>query len=101
MVRLRCFFALAHDPSKGFGESLSAQVPMGENGEIDVGCGNAFAGNSSEDALPDGVELVCDVVETYHLQQCDMSKKEFKEYLMVRSSPLCCSYLLHAGDRCS
>merc|ERR1712028_230012 len=64
-------------------EVQGKMVPMGENGEIDVGCGNSFGGNSTEDAVPDGVEMVCDVIETYHLQQCDMSKKEFKEYLMV------------------
>merc|ERR1711865_765067 len=62
-------------------ELQGKMVAKNADGEIDVGCGGAFGGNSTEEALPEGCEVVCDVIETYHLQQCDMSKKEFKEYL--------------------
>jgi len=69
-------FKLEEDQDGALWNIASKRVQVGGDGNVDIGCGNAFGG--PEEELDDNVETELDVVAYHKLMKMDYVKKEYK-----------------------
>lgn len=58
----------------------SKNIPKGDD-NVDIGCGNEFGGAGEEDAPDPNIEMVNNIVESFHYTQTSMDGAGFKAWL--------------------
>jgi len=64
------------------GAEIKSKLIVKKEGDVDIGCGNAFGGNEAEEEKADDqVEKVIDVVDCFHYKETSFNKADYSTYI--------------------